>query len=167
MKAISRIAILTTLFIICTATIIAADDKKECYYLDKKKVLNKLVPVVLLNTIVTDNKNSIRLDKNGLFQGDKRLCKWSLNGGSGTKEQFSLDGNFAIPILDPACKNPFSQKYTGVGFGDWYLILCGMTSGEILYVSYGEIEYYVPVKSLIQWTRFAPGKFPIKGDSGY
>ena len=167
MKAIRRIALVAFLFQICFAFIIAADDQqKVCFYLDKKKVQNKIMPVVLVKVSIWDKKGSIRLDKNGLFQGGEQLCKWSLNGGSSTKEQFSLDGDFAIPILDTACEAPFSHKYTGVGFGDWYITLCGTTSGEKLYVSYGEDEYYVSVESLIQWTGYTPGQFPFKGDKG-
>ena len=82
------------------------------------------MPVVFVRAGTMVKKGSILLDKNGLFQEDERLCRWSLNGGSGTKEQFSLDGNFAVPILDTTCEAPFGHEYTGVGFGDWYLTLC-------------------------------------------
>ena len=125
------------------------------------------MPVVFLIAGACSKIGSIRLDKNGLFQVEERLCQWSLNGGSGTKEQFSLDGDFAIPILDTACEARFSHEYTGVGFGDWYLILCGTVSNENLYLSYRDIKYYAPVESLKQWTRFKPDEFPIKGDEGY
>ena len=166
MKTIPPIAILV-IFLICSTTIVTADEKKECYYLDKNKVQNKLITVVLVKTRDSNEKNSIRLDKSGLFKGEERLCKWSLNGGSGKKEQFSLDGDFAIPILDSSCEGPFSHKYTGVGFGDWFLTLCGMTSGEKLFVCYGDEEYYISVESLVQWTKYAPSEFPVKGDGGH
>jgi hypothetical protein len=156
MKIIHRIIFLLILFHVCSATIIVADDKNACYYLDKKKLQNKLIPVVLVKTGISNDKNSIRLDENGLFKGNERLCKWSLNGGSGIKERFSLDGDFAIPILNTPCEAPFSHKYTGVGFGDWYLILCGVEIGNYLYL-----------ESLIQWTRYTQGQFPVKGDSGH
>lgn len=45
----------------------------------------------------------LQLRSDGLFDGKKQLCLWSLNGGSGTKPKFSLDGDFAAPILDPTC----------------------------------------------------------------
>ncbi len=164
---ICRIAIAIFLFQICFAFPIGADDQKACFYLDKRKIQSKIMPVVFVRAGTMVKKGSILLDKNGLFQEDERLCRWSLNGGSGTKEQFSLDGNFAVPILDTTCEAPFGHEYTGVGFGDWYLTLCGMTSGENLYVSYGEDTYYVSMESLIQWTRYMSGEFPVNGDEGH
>ena len=166
MTAIRLIALGVILFQICFVSFTVADDQKACFYLDKKKVQNNIVPVVFVRVSTMGEKGSILLGKNGLFQEGERLCQWSLNGGSGTKEQFSLDGNFAVPILDTTCEAPFSHEYTGVGFGDWYLSLCGMISGENLYVNHGEGKNYVSVESLIQWTRYKPGQFPIKGDKG-
>lgn len=167
MLAIRRIALAVILFQICFVYLAAADDQKACFYMDKRKIQSTIMPVVFVRAGTLGKKDSILLDKNGLFQGDERLCQWSLNGGSGTKEQFSLDGNFAVPILDTTCEAPYSHEYIGVGFGDWYLTLCGMISGENLYVSYGGDKYYVSVESLIQWTRHTPGEFPVKGDKGH
>ena len=126
-----------------------------------------MMPVVLSSVDISDKKDAIFLNKNGLFQGDQRICRWSLNGGSGTREEFALDGKFAVPILDATCEIPFGHEYTGVGFGDWHLTLCGTIAGENLYVSYGEDTYCVPSESLVQWTSYTPGKFPIKGDKGH
>lgn len=139
MTVIRLFALVAILFQICFVSLAAADDQKACYYLDKK----------------------------GLFQGNELLCQWSMNGGSGTREQFSLDGNFAVPILKTPCETPFSHEYTDVGFGDWYLTLCGIITGERLYISYGEDNYFVSLESLSQWTRFTPGKFPLEGDKGH
>ena len=166
MMAIRQIALVAVLFQIWFAPVAAADDSKACFYLDKRKIQGEIMPVVFFRAGTWGKMGSIHLNKNGLFQGDERLCQWSLNGGSGTKEQFSLDGNFAVPILDTACEAPFSHKYTGVGFGDWYLILCGRVSDKNLYLIYREEEYFVPIESLKQWTRFTQGEFPIKGDEG-
>ena len=166
MIAIHKIVATAVLFQICLAPFAVADNSRACFYLDKIKMQDEIISVVFIRADTSDRISSIHLDKNGLFQGDKRLCSWSLNGGSGTKEKFSLDGNFAVPILDPSCEAPFSHHYTGVGFGDWYLILCGTVSSENLYVRYREENYYVPMESLKQWTRFIPGEFPIKGDEG-
>jgi len=165
--AIHRFTLVAILFQSCFVFLVAADDQKACFYLDKGKIQSTIMPVILVRANTLGQKDSILLDKKGLFQGDKRLCQWSLNGGSGTKEQFSLDGNFAVPILYTTCEVPFSHEYTGLGFGDWYLTLCGMVSGGNLYVSYGNDKYYVSVESLIQWTRYTPGEFPVKGDKGH
>lgn len=143
-----------------------AKSRKSCFYLDRTKVQNTIMPVVFISVGTVGDKGSILLDKNGLFQGDELICQWSLNGGNGTKEQFSLDGDFAVPILDTSCEAPFTHEYTGVGFGDWYLTICGMISGENLYLNYGEQEYHVLTKSLVQWTKYTPGEFPLKGDKG-
>jgi hypothetical protein len=165
--AIRRFALAFILFQTCFVFLAAADDQKACFYLDKKEIPSTIVPVFLVRVGTLDKKISILLDMNGLFEGDERRCQWSLNGGSGTKEQFSLDGNFAVPILDTVCETPFSHEYTGVGFGDWYVTLCGLISGGNLYVNYREDKYYVSVESLIQWTRYTPQEFPVKGDKGY
>jgi len=165
--AIRQIALAAVFFQFFFVPVAAADGSRACFYLDQRKVQGEIMPVVFLIAGACSKIGSIRLDKNGLFQVEERLCQWSLNGGSGTKEQFSLDGDFAVPILDTACEAPFSHEYTGVGFGDWYLILCGTVSSENLYLSYRDIKYYAPVESLKQWTRFKPGEFPIKGDEGY
>ena len=167
MPAIRRIALAVILFQICSVYLAAADDQKACFYLDKIRIQRSIMRVVFVSADTLGKKDSILLNKNGLFKGDERICQWSLNGGSGTKAQFSLDGEFAVPILDTNCESPFSHEYTGVGFGDWYLTLCGMISGENLYVSYGGDKYYVSVESLIQWTRYTPGEFPVKGDKGH
>jgi len=130
------------------------------------KIKNEIIPVVFIRVGTSNRTRSICLDKNGLFQGDKRLCSWSLNGGSGIKEEFSFDGNIAVPVLDPSCEAPFNHQYTGVGFGDWYLTLCGIVSNENHYIRHHEEVYCVPIEALKQWTKFTPGAFPIKGDQG-
>ena len=123
MTVIRRIVLAVIIYQICFTFLAVADDQKACFYLDKRKIKSTIMPVVFIRVGTSGKKDSILLDKNGLFQGDKRLCQWSLNGGSGIKKQFSLDGNFAVPILDTTCEAPFNHKYTGVGFGDWYLTL--------------------------------------------
>jgi hypothetical protein len=144
----------------------SAKSRKACFYLNNAKVQSTIMPVAFTGTSALGDNGSILLYKNGLFQGDERLCQWSLNGGSGTKEQFSLDGDFAVPILDTSCEAPFTHEYTGVGFGDWYLTLCGTISGENLSVDYGGDEVHVSTKVLIQWSEYTPGEFPVKGDKG-
>lgn len=163
---INKIVVIAVLFKICLAPFAVAEDSRTCFYLDKMKMQDEIISVVFIRVGTSDKLSSISLDKNGLFQGDERLCSWSLNGGSGRKEKFSLDGNIAVPILAPSCEAPFSHHYTGVGFGDWYLTLCGTVSSENLYIRYDEEDYYVPMESLKQWTKFRPGEFPIKGDEG-
>ena len=167
MKAIFQIALAALLFQIGFTAIAAAETVPACFYLDKEKIHDEVMPLFLTQVEGFSKPDSLRLEKSGLFQGNKRLCRWSFNGGSGTKEQFSLDGGFAAPILDDACEAPFSHKYTGVGFGDWYLTLCGMVSHHNLYVEYGGKKYTVPVEALKQWTRFTPEKFPVQGDKGH
>ncbi len=166
MIAIQKIVITAVLFQFCLSPFAAAEDSRFCFYLDKMKIQDEIIPVVFIRVGTSDKTSSISLDKNGLFQGDKRLCSWSLNGGSGTKEKFVLDGNIAVPILDLSCEAPFSHHYTGVGFGDWYLSLCGIVSSKNLYIRYDKEDYYVPMESLKQWTKFTSGEFPIKGDQG-
>lgn len=166
MNTIHKTLVTAVLFQFCLIPFSVAEDSSTCFYLDKSKIQNEIISVVFKSVRTSDKISSIRLDKNGLFQGDKRLCYWSLNGGSGIKEKFSLDGNIAVPILDPSCEAPFNHHYTGVGFGDWYLTLCGIVSSENLYVRYHEKDYYVPIESLKQWTKFTAGEFPIKGDQG-
>jgi hypothetical protein len=129
-----------------------------CFYLDKEKFEGKLIPVRL----TADSQPSLELQKRGLLHGDERLCQWSLRGGSGLRETFALDGDFAIPILDRDCESPFGHIYTGVGFGDWYLTLCGSCSGDNLVVSFEDSEYSVPIESLEQWTGYPPEEFPIE-----
>lgn len=135
-----------------------------CFYLDKRKLNKDVAPVVLARTDVPGMTTPLRLDGYGLLQGDQLLCPWSLNGGSGTKEKFVLDGNFAIPILNPACEAPFGHHLTGIGFGDWYLTLCGTASGHNLIVKNNGETYSVRLDSLEQWSRYEPGRFPITGD---
>ena len=166
MKSFHIIALGVVLVQVWFTHIAASQEQEACFYLDKSKVQNDLAPVIFLEDDRSKKKGSIRLNGNGLYQGNERLCRWSLNGGSGTKEQFSLDGDFAVPILDPTCETPFSHEYTGVGFGDWYLILCGTVSGKNLQVDRDGNQYFIPLKSFKQWTRFAPEKFPIEGDAG-
>lgn len=134
-----------------------------CFYLDEEKFEAKLVPV----RFTADSEPSLELQKRGLLHGDQRLCQWSLRGGSGVRETFSLDGDVAIPILDPDCETPFGHIYTGIGFGDWYLTLCGSCSSDNLTVSFEGSEYSVPIDSLEQWTEYPPGAFPIEGDKGH
>ena len=166
MIAIRQLTIMVLFIHIWFAPIALASDPSTCFYLDERKAKDEIMPVVFIKGTALSERSSIRIDKKGLFQGDERLCQWSLNGGSGTKEQFSLDGDITVPILDPSCEMPFSHEFTGVGFGDWYLILCGTVLGENLHVSLRGEEYFVPLKSLKQWTSFTPGEFPIKGDKG-
>jgi hypothetical protein len=150
------------LLILLVATLVFAGEcQKACFYLDESKVKGELVPLTLNAPKKSD---SILLDQSGLFEGKKRTCLWSLNGGSGTKEEFALDGDFAVPILDPACEGTFSHQETGVGFGDWYLTLCGSLSGSIFLVRYNQMELSVPLNALTQWTQYDPSKFPIEGD---
>ena len=149
------------LMVLVAAPVFADSNQEACFYLDKSKVKSELVPLTLSASKKSD---SIRLDKAGLFQGKKRTCLWSLNGGSGTKEKFALDGDYAIPILDPVCESPFSHNETGIGFGDWYLTLCGSLSGSNLLIRHNQMEFAVPLKTLAQWTQYKPGKFPIEGD---
>lgn len=134
-----------------------------CFYLDKDKFEEQFMPVRL----VSNSALSVELQNDGLIHGNDRLCQWSRNGGSGVREEFELDGNVAIPILDPDCESPFSHVYTGVGFGDWYLTLCGTCSIDNLIVPFRGSEYSVHVDSLRQWTEYRPGTFPIEGDKGY
>lgn len=129
-----------------------------CFYLDKDKLKGNLLPVRLM----ADSDPALELQKRGLIRGDQRLCQWSLNGGSGVREAFALDGEFAVPILDRDCESPFSHIYTGVGFGDWHLTFCASRSGNNLIVSYKASEYFVPVDSLEQWTEYPPGEFPVE-----
>ena len=139
----------------------AATEKPACFYLDKEKLNGELVPVRLT---AAGKEAYLLLGLTGLLQNGERKCPWSLNGGSGTKEAFSLDGEHAVPILDPGCETPFGHEVTGVGFGDWYLTLCGVTDGQALHLRHEDDEYVVPVQALKQWTRYEPGKFPIQGD---
>lgn len=141
----------------------ADDGDSLCFYLDKEKFEGNLIPVRL----AVDSGPSLELQKRGLLHGDERLCQWSLRGGSGIRETFALDGEFAIPILDRDCESPFGHIYTGVGFGDWYLTLCGNCSGDNLIVPFGGTEYSVQMDSLKQWTEYPPGEFPIEGDKGH
>lgn len=134
-----------------------------CFYLDMEKFEEKLMPVRL----TADSQPSLALRRRGLLHGDERLCQWSLRGGSGLREAFALDGGVAIPILDPDCEPPFGHVYTGVGFGDWYLTLCGICSGDNLIVSFEDSEYSVAMDSLKQWTEYTPGEFPVEGDEGH
>lgn len=146
----------------------ALSDEKlnTCFYLDRYKMNGELVPIVLKRIDDNEDNAFLKLDSNGLYHEDGEVCPWSLNGGSGEKERFSLDGNFAIPILKPECESPFSHQYTGIGFGDWYLTLCGICSSSHLYVdAHGHI-YSLPVKALKQWSQYEPGNFPVKGDQG-
>ncbi|MFC1494810.1 hypothetical protein ACFL6W_05985 [Thermodesulfobacteriota bacterium] len=166
MTVIHKIVAAAALFQICLAPFAIADDSRAYYYLDKMKMENRIIPLVFIKAGTSDKTNSIRLDRNGLFQEENKMCSWSLNGGSHTKKNFSLDGNFAVPILDPSCEAPFSHHYTGIGFGDWYLTLHGTISNEILFIRYRGEDYYIPLSSLKQWTRYTPGEFPIKGDKG-
>ena len=166
MIAIRKIVLTAALFQICFAPFAIADDSRAYFYLDKMKIKNSIIPLIFNRADTPDKTNSIRLDRNGLFQGDKKSCSWSLNGGSGTKETFSFDGNFAVPILDPSCEAPFSHHYTGLGFGDWYLTLSGTISNKILFIRYREENYYISLDSLKQWTRYTHEEFPIDGDIG-
>ena len=101
-------------------------------------------------------KSSLGLNEKGLVESEKIICRWSLNGGSGTKEKFSLDGGVAVPILDPACETPFSNQKTGNGFGGWKLMLCGtfvtkdalrvQHKNELLFVSKEVLKQWIPSK---------------------
>lgn len=134
---------------------------KKCFYLDKTKIDTTLVPLTFSNK---DDSFSMRLEKQGLFSNNEQKCKWSLNGGSGTKNLFSLDGNFAAPILDPDCEDPLSHVNTGVGFGDWYLTLCGQVINDQLTITTEKYEISIKIDSLYQWTEYGPEYFPITGD---
>ncbi len=102
-------------------------------------------------------KSSLGLNEKGLVDGEKVVCPWSLNGGSGTKDNFSLDGGIAVPILNPACEKPFSNKKTGNGFGDWSLLLCGtFVSEEVLRIKHKNEHLFVPKNVLRQWARLRP-----------
>jgi len=166
MMAIHKILVMTILFQTYFIPLALADDSRACFYLDKIKIKNEIISLVFKKAGTLDKVSSVCLEKNGLFQGNKKLCSWSLNGGSGTKEKFSLDGNFAVPILESSCESPFSHQYTGIGFGDWYLTLCGNILNENICVRYREEDYCITIDSLKQWTRYAPEEFPIKGDEG-
>lgn len=134
---------------------------KKCFCLDKMKIDTTLIPLTF------SNKNSsikIRLEKQGILKNNDQKCKWSLNGGSGTKDLFSLDGNFAVPILNPDCETPFSHVYTGVGFRDWYLTICGQVINDQLTITNGKYNLSIRIDSLYQWTEYEPGNFPISGD---
>lgn len=144
-----------------TGSVCAESGQKACFYLDKEKFKGELIPLVLTTS---GKSESIRLDQIGLLEGKSRTCLWSLNGGSGTKEQFTLDGDYAIPILDPGCEAPFSHEETGVGFGDWYLTFCGTLVGTDLLIQRDQKRYSISVKSLTQWTEYKPGEFLIRGD---
>lgn len=143
--------------------VFAGPDQVSCFYLDKLKIKGELASVTLLATI---NSEAVHLEKSGLFKNNKRICQWSLNGGSGTKETFSLNGEYAVPILNPACEEPFGHQETGVGFGDWYLTLCGTAIDKNLLIETNGRTYSVPLSALTQWTRYESGDFPIEGDSG-
>ena len=149
----------------CNLTL-AVNEKKTCFYLDKDKVHSKFLSVELNSEKIIDDTISMRLTDSGLYHGQKRICQWSLNGGSGIKEQFSLDGEFVVPILNPACEAPFSHEYTGIGFGDWYLTLCGIVIDNKIVIKHDYFKYVTTVQELQQWNKFIPGKFPIIGDKG-
>ena len=146
--------------------VLAADGERACFYLDKDKVDGEIQAVELVPGDSTDDTNSIRLTGGGLYRGRDRICRWSLNGGSGTKNRFSLDGEFAVPILDPACEAPFSHEYTGTGFGDWYLSLCGTVDNKDLRVEHDQSTLKATRQALQQWTEYVPGRFPITADRG-
>lgn len=126
----------------------------------------ELVPIVLRRIAENGDSVFLKFDSKGLHHENGEVCPWSLNGGSGEKEMFSLDGNFAIPILKPECESPFSHQFTGIGFGDWYLTLCVICPGSHLYVDAHGHHYSVPIEALKQWSQHEPGTFPIKGDQG-
>jgi hypothetical protein len=153
-------------FLFQCGLVLAADEERTCFYLDKDKVHGEILTVELVSGDSTDDTNPIRLTDSGLYRGRERICQWSLNGGSGTKERFSLDGEFAVPILDPACEAPFSHEYTGIGFGDWYLTLCGIVFDNEIQADHDQSKFVTTVQALQQWTEFVPGKFPITGDTG-
>lgn len=136
------------------------DGEISCFYLDKDKV-GKQITLVRLTSI---SGPGVELRDSGLIHANNRICQWSWNGGSGVREEFGLDGDFAIPILDPGCESPFSHIRTGVGFGDWYLTLCGTYSNDYLTVPFLGSEYSVHKGSLNQWTEYHPGELPIEGD---
>ena len=146
--------------------VLAVDEERTCFYLDKEKMNGQFHTVELVSRDSTDNMSPIRLSEGGLYRGHERICRWSMNGGSGTKERFSLDGEFAVPILDPACEAPFSHENTGVGFGDWYLTLCGTVYNKDIWVEYDQLTFMTTQLALRQWTEYVPGKFPISGDRG-
>lgn len=137
--------------------------KNKCYYLDKSKIENTLKPLILSST---EQITTQQLEKRGLVIGNKLKCRWSLNGGSGIKENFSFDMNVAAPILNPKCEEPFSHIYNGVGFGDWYLTICGRVENNELIVTVDDEEFSINKDSLFQWTEYEPDKFPIAGDHG-
>jgi len=153
-------------FLLQCGLVLAADEERTCFYLDKDKVHGEILAVELVSGDSTDETNPIRLTDTGLYRGRERICQWSLNGGSGTRERFSLDGEFAVPILDPACEAPFSHEYTGTGFGDWYLTLCGIVVDNEIQVDHDRSKFLATVQALRQWTEYVPGKFPIAGDAG-
>ena len=151
-----RHLIVTSLVSIGFSAIASGEYVDACYYLDKDRIDGRIQSLAFAN--------EMRLDETGLHQGNERVCRWSHNGGSGVKERFSLDGDFAVPILDPECEAPFSHEVTGVGFGDWYLTLCGSVVDGALHVRRDETEHAIRLDSLGQWTEFTPGQFPIEGD---
>jgi len=94
-----------------------APPESKCFYLDKSKIDETLKPLIFSST---EKPTVLKLEESGVKIGNKLKCQWSLNGGSGTKEIFSFDGDVAVPILNPTCEKPFAHVNTGVGFGDWY-----------------------------------------------
>ncbi len=166
MRSFCKAVIVASLVSIWIAPVAGGENRDACFYLDKRKIHDGIISVVFSEFGNSGRARSIRLDEDGLYQGNALVCRWSLNGGSGTKERFSLDGDSAVPILDPECEIPFSHERTGVGFGDWYLTLCGTVSGKDLHVHRNGTEYIIGLKSLKQWTEFKPGRFPVEGDKG-
>ncbi len=102
--------------------------QEQCYRLDKAKLNGEFDSIRFFGDQQLQKKQTLQLNADGLFEDKRRICKWSLNGGSGTKDKFSLDADIAIPILNPPCEKPFSNAKTGNGFGDWELMLCGVVS---------------------------------------
>lgn len=140
-----------------------AGGEPTCFYLDKNKLDGSLAAVRL----TSDTAGPVALREKGLFHGDERVCQWRRVVGGGVKEAFSLDGGVAVPILDKDCEAAFGHVETGIGFGDWYLTLCGTASGDRLTVPFRDAAYAVPFDQVDQWTAYEPGDFPVEGDPGH
>ncbi len=149
-----------------TPAAFAQDDPEVCFYLDKEKIEDELVPVRLESA----SGKPLALRDEGLVHGSERSCPWLKYGApSQVREAFELDEGVFVPVLRPDCAAPFKSIYTGVGFGDWHLTLCGgRTSNDEVVVSFQGAEYSVEVERLEQWTKYDPeGEFPVAGNYGH
>jgi len=160
-----------TFLVAVVAPRLATSDNVEpdtiCFYLDASKLNGSLKPIDFFANQSLSGTPSLQLADSGLTTGTQRVCQWSLNGGSGSREHFELDGGEAAPILVESCEHPFAHVYTGVGFGNWYLTLCAKRSQlGVLSVEFDSRPLFLAKDSLLQWTGYLPGAFPISGDSG-